>query len=120
MDKKNLLIELCKNLQEELIERKETNKERTVVFFSGFKPYNYVLPHIHIGTTKSLPNEIEMAWFVEIWLDEICIFRQSYIPRESEDIDIVEQMLITRVFRDIFTYGIMSSKEFINKMNKNV
>jgi hypothetical protein len=116
MEQKLILEELCSNLEKELNERKETNQRRTVEFFSGLKPYDYYLPQMHIGTTKSIPTEDEMmAWVVEVGVDGKVIFRDSYLPKESEDLEIVEGFMISRILRNIFTAGIISSKKFIDE-----
>jgi len=115
MDQKLILQELCSNLERELNERKETNQRRTVELFSGLKPSDYYLPQMHIGTTKSIPTEGRMAWFVEVGVDGKVIFRESYLPKESEDLKIVEGFMISRVLRNIFTFGVMSSKKFIDE-----
>ena len=115
MEQKLILQELCSNLEKELNERKETNQRRTVEFFSGLKPSDYYLPMMHIGTAKSIPTEGRMAWFVEVGVDGKVIFRESYIPKESEDLKIVEGFMISRVLRNIFTFGVMSSKKFIDE-----
>ena len=115
MEQKLILKELCSNLERELNERKETNQRRTVEFFSGLKPSDYYLPQMHIGTTKSIPKEGKMAWFVEVGVDGKVVFRESYIPREGEDLNTVEGFMINRVLRNIFTFGVMSSKKFIDE-----
>ena len=120
MEHKLILQELCSNLERELNERKETNQRRTVEFFSGLKPSDYYLPKMHIGTTKSIPTEGRMAWFVEVGVDGKVIFRESYIPKESEDLKIVEEFMISRVLRNIFTFGVMSSKKFIDERQQDV
>jgi len=98
MEQKIVLQELCENLAKELNGIKETNQIRTVDFFSGLKPL-----------------EGKMVWFVEVGVDRKVIFRRSHIPRENEDLKIVEGFMITRVLRDIFTFGVMSSKKLIDE-----
>ena len=115
MEQKLILKELCSNLERELNERKETNQRRTVEFFSGLKPSDYYLSQMHIGTTKSIPKEGKMAWFVEVGVDGKVVFRESYIPREGEDLNIVEGFMINKVLRNIFTFGVMSSKKFLDE-----
>jgi len=114
MEIKTLLQELCNTLQKELNERDKPTQPRKVDFVSGLKPENYWLPLMYFGTGKPSPI-VRMAWFVEIWIDGKCIFRQSHIPHESEDLNIVEGFLIRRVLRDAFTFGVMASKKFIDE-----
>lgn len=115
MEQKALLQELCENLERELNERRETSRRRTVEFFSGLKPSNYYLPGMHVGTTKSIPTSGEIAWFVEVGVDGDVIFREIHIPKKNEDLDIVEKSLIGKVIRNIFTFGIMTSKKMIDE-----
>lgn len=112
MKKKDLLIGLCENLEEEMNDR-ELHPFHKVRFESSLKPNGYYLPEIHLGTSKSMPVKELLSWFVEIWVDGTCIFRQSQIPHESDHLESIEAHLIDRVLRDVFTYGIMSSKKFI-------
>lgn len=114
MEIKNLLLELCDTLQKELNTR-EVSPSHKVELISGLKPENYFAPMMHIGTSETLPDSIRMAWFVEVWVDGKCIFRESHLPHETEDVKIVEGFLMRRVLRHIFTFGVMSSKKFIDE-----
>jgi len=116
MDRKTILQELCSDLEKDLNQRDETGKERRVELFSGLKPFDYFLPTMHIGTSKSIPVHGVMSWFVEVIVDGKVIFRESYIPKESERLITVEGFLIKRVLRNIFTFGVASSKQFIEDM----
>jgi len=113
MDKKELLIELCANLEKELNMR-ESKQIHQVKFSSGLKALNYFTPAMHIGTTKTLPNSLKSAWFVEVWIDGKCIFRESHVLNKTDALEMVEELLINRVLRSIFTFGVMSSKKFID------
>jgi len=115
MDIKLLVIELCNNLEKELNSRGKFDYKRTVEFFSGMKPSDYFLPMMHIGTTKTIPVNGVNAWFVEIFIDNKCVFRESAIPNNTESLEIIEQHLIQRVLRNIFTFGLMTTKDYIDK-----
>lgn len=115
MEKKLILQELCSNLEKELNEQKETIQKRTVSFFSGLKPSDYFLAQVHIGTSKTLPTEREMAWFVEIEVDRKVIFRKSCIPKLDEDFINIEKFLVSEMLRDVFMFGVMSAKNFIDE-----
>ena len=112
---KELLIELCDNLEKELNER-EGEQSHKVELQSGLKPENYFTPAMHIGTTSSIPDRVRMAWFVELWVDGECIFRENYVPKKTEDLKIVEGFLISRVLNRIFAFGVMTSKSFLDKL----
>ena len=38
-------------------------------------------------------GRLRESWFVEVIVDNDVIFRESYIPREDEDLKIVEEMM---------------------------
>jgi hypothetical protein len=120
---KSILVELCENLQEMLnLQEQVVKKPAThkVELVSQLKPDNYWLPMMHLGTSKTVSDEIKNAWFVEVYVDGKCIFRESYLPRKSEDLKIVEGMLITRVLKNVFCYGIMSSKHQMETMSNGM
>jgi len=122
MRQKELLIELCEKLEKELNER-EGEQSHKVELQSGLKPENYFTPAMHIGTTSSIPDRVRMAWFVELWVDGECIFRETYVLPENvfEDLTvntekIIEDFLISKVLNRIFAFGVMTSKSFIDKL----
>ena len=115
MEKKLILQELCSILQNELNRPEWAVNKRIVEFFSGLKPCGYYLPAMHIGTTESLPTEVEMAWFVEVAVDGKVVFRESQIPKEGEDLKKVEEALIGKILFSIFSNGIMLRKEITDK-----
>lgn len=118
MKPKELLIELCDNLQKELNLRDGKEIHR-VELQSGLKPEGYFTPMMHIGTSKTLPNDIRMALFVEVWVDGECIFREVHVPLVTESLEVVEEFLITKVLRHIFTFGVMSSKEYMDELKRS-
>ena len=115
MGQKIILQELCDNLERELNQRQETSVKRTVILSSGLKPSGQYLPQIHVSNHETTDPKFEMEWVVGIYVDGKLIFKESYVPRENEDLVIVEGFLITRVLRNIFIYGVMSSKKFIDE-----
>lgn len=122
---KSILVELCDNLQEVLnLQEQVVNKPAThkVKLVSEMKQDNYWLPMMHLGTTKTISEGtgLKMAWFVEVYVDGKCIFRESYLPRENEDLEVVEGMLVTRMLKNVFCYGIMSSKHQMETMSNGV
>lgn len=120
---KSFLVELCENLQEVLnLQEQVVKKPAThkVELVSQLKPDNHWLPMMHLGTSKTVNDETRNAWFVEVYVDGKCIFMESYLPRESEDLKIVEGMLITRMLKNVFCYGIMSSKHQMETMSNGM
>ena len=117
MEKKDLLIELCKGLQDNLNTRGITpyNGPFSVKLEAGLKPANYFLPMIYLGRGEPI-DQVELAWFAEIFVNSECIFRESYIPRESESLEIVEGTMYTVLLRSIFEYGIMTSRDQLHRL----
>lgn len=115
MNTKNLLTELCGNLEKELNQR-EGKQVHKVELLSGLKPSGYRIPMTHTEPVNVLSDNIRMFWFVEIRIDNKCIFAESHIPRENEQHEVVEDLLMTRTLRHIFTFGIMSVSDFVDKV----
>ena len=108
-----LLNYLCDNLQESLRQAEMLDKKpptSTVTLFSGWKEVGYFYPR--------LDDEIvQLAWHVEIFVNNNCLFRESYIPKENEDIEIVEGMVMQRVLNSVFHYGVMAVKKISETPN---
>ena len=111
--KKEILVELCKYLQNMLNIKEQLSDKPShkVELFSGLKPANYFIPQMHFGTSKTISQEIELAYFVEIFVDQTCIFRECTLPKEKDDLKTIEEMVCLRLLNDVFCYGIMSSIE---------
>lgn len=106
MEYKDVLKELCSNLQKEL---NKYGAHKKVELISGLKPFDSFISQLCRGT-KIISMEKELIWVVEIMLDGVCIFRKGHIPRINEDLSIVENVLMKRLLNDVFIYGVMSSK----------
>lgn len=114
MEEKIFLQELCSNLEKELNERSGANKKTKVDFFSGLKPSSYY-HQMYISPSMEYSEQKDMAWFVEISVDDKVLFRESYIPKQSHDLNAIEALMINKVLRNIFTMGIMLTKEYSDK-----
>jgi|GEM_PF-436391 len=108
MNTKNLLIELCEHLEKEL-NRKYRGQVHKVELISGLKPYD------HFMADTSLINKY-MAWNVEIWIDGKCVFIESHIPKENEQHEVIEDFLMSRTLRHIFTFVVMLVNDFVGKV----
>lgn len=117
MRNKQLLLDLCKELEQNLNLLKGKNIHK-VELISCMKPSDYYLPVMYIGTGLPITRKLQMALFVEIYVDDKCVFRESYIPNETEDINVVESFLIDRVLKQVFMHGIMSAKRNIEEREK--
>jgi hypothetical protein len=86
----------------------------TVTLFSGLKPSNYFVPNIFIGrdsSSEAFKRHEEMrnklAWFVEIWVDDLCVWRKSAIGASNDDLQKeYETKLLEEIMLEIFFYGI--------------
>ena len=75
-----LLAKLCDNLQKNL-----QDQSQKVRYFVGVKPTNMFLAYMHTRTTASLPTDIPLGMFAEIWLGDTCVFRESTTNRSYRD-----------------------------------
>jgi hypothetical protein len=116
MNKKILLQELCMQLEERLNIKSSFHQKKFVTLFCGVKPADYMLRQFHIGTTKTIPMKLEEAFYVEIIVDNIVIFRQSYHFTQKEDLQDVEDRLIEIILREVFFIGVMSSFDIITNL----
>jgi hypothetical protein len=97
-------------------------KKVKVEYFNGLKPSGYHAPKI--VTTKmalsGMADKIVMAWYSEIFVDGVCIFRECCVP-ENDDFVAAEKVANDKLIKSIFCYGVMSSKKFLedfkNKYN---
>lgn len=110
MDTKELLKDLCKNLEREINFLKAGDYKK-VYFFSGLRPHTFLPNQMTVGTAREERNE--MMHVVEIRIDDKIIFLESYIPKKSEDLNIVEGMMLNRLLRNVFNYGVLASKQAI-------
>lgn len=109
MSIKDVILSLCTNLEENLNDKAGQNIHK-VKLICEMKPSGYFLPQIHPGTSKTvhLQDQEQEALFVELWLDERCLFRQSNIPYKSdtEFLHMIEYHLLTDLLNTIFRFGV--------------
>ncbi|MES2382372.1 MAG: hypothetical protein V4538_15100 [Bacteroidota bacterium] len=105
---KENIIKWCDNLQR-ILSLKESHE---VKFVSQYKDSCYYLPQIQIGSTT--PKSY-VAWFCEIWVDGVCIFRESRIPENQTDEE-MENMVIEILMQSVFNYGVMGAKDILEKI----
>ena len=92
------------------IEMVATTKTK-VEYFNGIKPSGYFAPQI-VTTKMALSgeaNKVRMAWFAEIFVDDCCIFRESYTPAD-DNWDLAEKRANQQLIKSIFCHGVMSAK----------
>lgn len=100
-DLDKLLSLLCKRVQ--------TLTKKKCYSFSGYKNEGYWRPLMRIG---NITHYNGLVWFVEIWYDEICIFREMTEKRKGKD-DATELMLL-KIFISAFEWSL----GIIKKHNK--
>lgn len=101
-------------------EKKITNIE----LFSGIKPASYYIPNI-LGYLNHPPYSnrsemVEIAWFVEIWIDNVCIWRKSRLNETGENLQQYEDELIKETIREIVMYGLNSSWNMIAERRQKI
>lgn len=85
--------------------------------FSGVKPSGYYVPMMVFSTKEALKDKgPEMAWFVEIWMERICIFRTSSLPYGDKKLEDLEEEALDKVIRDVCMYGLGSAWKFLKDL----
>lgn len=98
-----LLAKLCDNLQKNL-----QDQSQKVRYFVGVKPTNMFLAYMHTRTTASLPTDIPLGMFAEIWLGDTCVFRESTTNRENVYGQQHKEDVIERIMTSVFSFGVMT------------
>lgn len=115
---KDTLIKLCSNLEANLNE-KSGDTHHKVKITCELKPSDYFLPQFHPGTSETvyLQDNKQEAFFVELWLDDKCLYRKSGIlPDDSPDTrDDFENYFLDELLNLIFRYGVISINESLLK-----
>jgi hypothetical protein len=106
---KELIEELCDGLRHRI---NMGDQSHTVRFDNSVKPSDYWLPSMIIG--RVAPRKTD-SWFCEIFIDDVCIFREQYHLREGEDLQVVEGATQMRLLTSVFTAGVMMSKQLQEK-----
>lgn len=107
------LIEDCKNIHGDI---------NTVELTSGIKDSDHFVPNI-LNYLNYPPyserGEVgKSAWFVEIWINNKCIWRKHEIIEENPK-GIYEEELCKKILREIMIYGLLASRDVIEKKEKN-
>jgi len=110
---------LCKNLEAIL----SIDKGVKVTYFNGQKPSGYYVPHI-VTTKMALSgaaDKVEMAWYSEIFIDGVCVFRSSYHPHDG-NWSLAESRANNQLIQDIFCHGVVYAKKVLEEFKtvKNV
>jgi hypothetical protein len=100
---------------------KMNKDEVKVVLFSGVKPSSYYVPQPmayrdHPPYRDSQLDSADLSWFVEIWVDGICVWRKSMC---GEDLKQYEEQLMEETIRDIMIYGLSTSYIDTKERRKN-
>jgi hypothetical protein len=90
--------------------KREKDPIKEITLFSGIKLASYHAPNI-LGYFNYPPysnrgEEIYLAWFVEIWIDNICIWRKSNMNETGENLQQYENILLEQLTKEILLYGI--------------
>jgi hypothetical protein len=96
MTGKELIKELCENLQEQL---KLTSQTRNT----------------NPDSVEFISTQILNEWIVEIRVNNKVIFRESSLIQTGQSLQIIEEMLINIMLKSVFCYGVMASKKDLVK-----
>ncbi len=91
----------------------------SIELFSGIKYSGYQLPQIWLGTGIPQDKAPTPAWHVEIWINRICVFRDSAASIDNANLQKFEKELLEKLMISVFMHGISSSYNFIKNLKKN-
>jgi len=105
---------------------KRGNPINDIKLFSGIKPSSYFVPNLFVSrntTEETIKRHEEIrnapSWFVEIWIDGLCIWRKSSLVECDISVaGVLEQGLIDAIADEIFCYGINSSWSLIKERHE--
>lgn len=107
----NIYLESFKSLIN--INFKGEKEIKEIKLFSGIKLSSYYVPEIltylEYPPYSDKRRTVELSWFVEIWIDGICIWRKSRSNEETNNLQMYEDELIEEMIRDIVICGLHSS-----------
>ena len=91
-------LEHYKNLVNSKLKEGEEKIIKEISLFSGIKQYNYWKQEIVTDTP---------AWFVEIWINGICVFREYEIaPNKDSVLEELQEELLEKVLFSIIYIGL--------------
>lgn len=95
---------------------------KDIFLFSGLKPASYHVPNI-LGYLNHPPysdrgESLEFAWFVEIWINDICIWRKSRMNSTGENLQQYEEELCIQILEEMSFYGLYSCYIDTKKRNE--
>ena len=111
------------NAKETLIRLKDSFNENKpplsnghkINLFFGLKPSLYFAPP---SPLKQIDAEPDISYFVEVFVEEQVVFRQYqgiHQGTSKEDMDAMAERLSEKILLSLFSYGVMSSKSFLDK-----
>jgi len=91
----------------------DKNKIDKIELFSGVKPASYYFPdlleYLHYTPLFEKGVKRQMAWFVEIWINDVCVWRKSKMNETGEGLQQFEEELIADLMSEIVMVGLNSS-----------
>ena len=87
------------------------NENYKIELFSGKKPYNYFLP-------QTIPVQIRPTWFVEIFINNICVWREFKIMKDDSNYKEIEEELSKRIFFSITAIGFLQNYKITNELRR--
>lgn len=122
LTKKEILNEF---LQSYFIMEKVGGTTHKIDLFNGIKPASYCVPRIldyldNPPYSKETEKQLKLEWFVEIWIDDVCIWRKSAGNEFSENLEQFEEPLIDQIILEITAYGLNAAlRDTLERINRN-
>lgn len=117
-DMRQLLLDLCKNL--EFVMSMTDKKNHKVQLLSFSLPEQYGTPMIWLGTTKALMEREEetamLQWVTEILVDGKPLFIQTMSIVENETAETTEESCYKRLLNSVFQQGICRELDRISNL----
>lgn len=101
------------------------NRIEKIEVFSGVKASSYFVPDMFIGSDSS-PEALKAhedmrskpAWFVEVFIDGLCVCRKKKMNANNENLQQYENELIEAILLETFFYGMNSAFQGSIEYNK--
>ena len=66
----------------------------------------------------SITPNIQYAWFIEIFINRLCVYRKYCLVKAQKNLKKYEDELIDEMFREIFFSGLINSWRIIKGLDE--
>ena len=94
-----------------------------IKLFSGIKPVSaWGIDYSDAKGPLKITEDVQIGWFVEIWINRECIFRQTYITAGGhKDVQLLsnfEEPLLKAIIDEIAFMGLSKAHQIIDERDK--